>query len=166
MNEQNNKTNKLTDKAFSRFALTSLISILVCIICLSATTYAWFTGSVQSPGNTIKTASECLLVVTVKEEGSDTVVSTVYCDEPVTVEGMSGRYAVTLSLPANSASGYLTISAGGRKYYSECLKRNAEAEQTLTFYLNVSEAQDVTFTVRWGIHSGDPDVLLGGELSI
>jgi len=166
LNEQNNKTNKLTDKAFSRFALTSLISILVCIICLSATTYAWFTGSAQSGSNTVKASSECLLAVTVTEDSSDVVVATVYSGSPKEVDAMQGRFAITLTLPKDSASGYLIITSGERKYYSECLKRNAEAEQTLTFYLNVSEAQDVTFTVRWGIHSGDPDVLLGGELSI
>ncbi len=62
--EQQNKE-KLSDKAFARLALTSIISILICISCLSATTYAWFTGSVQVDSNTLKAADECLLSVSV-----------------------------------------------------------------------------------------------------
>ena len=53
MEKQNNKTDKLTDKAFSRLVITSVIGILVCIACLCSTTFAWFTGATESNTNTV-----------------------------------------------------------------------------------------------------------------
>ena len=163
MEKQNNE--KLSDKAFARLALTSILGILVCIICLCSTTYAWFTGGVQVDNNTLKAADACLLSVSVYKDGAEEALATVNTENPVTLENMQGKYTVTLTLPKESASGYLIITAGDQNYYSNYLQRNDENDQTLTFTLNVATAQTVTFTARWGIYSGTCHVQ-NGELNI
>lgn len=161
MKKQNNE--KLSDKAFARLALTSILGILVCIICLCSTTYAWFTGSVQVDNNTFKAADACLLSVSVYKDGTE--VAIIDTDNSATLE-CEGMYTVTLTLPKESASGYLVLTVDGQEYYSDYLQRNDDTDQTLTFTLNVKAAKNVTFTARWGIYSGDCHVKNGETLTI
>jgi len=162
MEQQN--TEKLSDKAFARLALTSILGILVCIICLCSTTYAWFTGSVQVDSNTLKAADECLLSVSVYKDGTEEAI--INTENPITLECEEGTYTVTLTLPKESASGYLVLTVDGQEYYSDYLQRNDNTDQTLTFTLNVKAAKTVTFTARWGIYSGDCHVKNGETLTI
>ena len=134
MKKQNNE--KLSDKAFARLALTSILGILVCIICLCSTTYAWFTGSVQVDNNTFKAADECLLSVSVYKDGAEEALATVNTENPVTLE-CDGTFSVTLTLPKESASGYLVVTLDGQEYYSDYLQRNDDTDGALTFTLNV-----------------------------
>ena len=135
MEQQNNE--KLSDKAFARIALTPILGILVCIICLCSTTYAWFTGSVQVDNNTFKAADACLLSVSVYKDGTE--VAIIDTDNSATLE-CEGMYTVTLTLPKESASGYLVLTVDGQEYYSDYLQRNDNTDQTLTFTLNVATA--------------------------
>ena len=160
--EQQNKE-KLSDKAFARLTLTSILGILVCIICLSATTYAWFTGSVQVKGGNFKAADACLLSVSVYKDGAEEAI--IDTQTPITFE-CEGTYTVTLTLLKESASGYLVLTVDGQEYYSDYLQGNNENDQTLTFTLNVTTAQSVSFTARWGIYSGDCHVKNGETLTI
>ncbi len=154
MEEQNKVTESLSDKAFSRLLLTSVLGIVICIACLCASTFAWFSDSAPSKGNEIKMAENCLLSVTVSLN-----------DVPLTgiengVELTAGEtYRVVLSLPANTASGYCLITAGGRTYYTDYILRHSNAEpQTVSFTLTVKETQTVKFTSRWGIYAAESDV--------
>ena len=160
MEQQNNE--KLSDKAFARIALTSILGILVCIICLCSTTYAWFTGSVQVDNNTFKAADACLLSVSVYKDGTEKAI--IDTENATTLE-CEGTYTVTLTLPKESASGYLVLTVDGQEYYSDYLQRN-ENDQTMTFTLNVNAAKTVNFTARWGIYSGDCHVKNGETLTI
>lgn len=161
MEQQNTK--KLSDKAFARLALTSILGILVCIVCLSTTTYAWFTGSVPSENNKIQTADACLISATVYKGGAEE--ATIDTQNPITLQ-CEGTYTVTLTLPRESASGYLVLSVDGADYYTDYLQRNDSADQSLTFTLNVPRAKSITFTARWGIFSGECHVDNGGSLTI
>ena len=162
MEEQNKTTEKLTDKAFSRLVLMSVLAILFCIICLCSTTYAWFTDSVPSSGNQIKSAESCNLSVTITHNGNELT------EIENGVELVAGEvYTVTLSLPSGSASGYCLIEAGGNTYYSEYIARHTEeTPKTVSFTVKVEETQTVTFTKRWGIYSDEGDVMHDGVLLI
>lgn len=161
MEKQN--TEKLSDKAFARLVATSVIGILVCLICLCGTTFAWFTGSISSGNNEIKTA-ECKLTVSVYKDGAEKAI--IDTENAATLECEEGTYAVTLTLPKESASGYLVLTVGGQEYYSDYLQGNNENDGALTFTLNVEAANSVTFTARWGIYSGECHVSNGETLTI
>ena len=160
MEEQKKTTEKLSDKAFSRLLWTSVLAILLCIVCLCSSTFAWFIKSVPSVGNAIKTGT-CSLTVTLYKDGVEEALT----DGAVLLE-KDATYTVTLTLPAESASGYALITAGGVKYYTEHLLGNAPAEQTLSFTLTVEETQSVTLESRWGIYSGVPAVEASGALHL
>ena len=160
--EQQNRE-KLSDKAFARLAITSILGILVCIICLCSTTYAWFSGSVQVDSNTLKGAGECLLSVSVYKDGTEKAI--IDTNHSATLE-CDGTYSVTLTLPNESASGYLVLTVDDQEYYSDYLQGNDNTDQTLTFTLNVKAAKTVTFTARWGIYSGECHVKNGETLTI
>ncbi len=166
MNEQNNAKQKLTDKAFSRLMWTSVIAILVCIACLCSGTYAWFAEDLSSASNEIKVAEECSLVVTASDDTQ--TLLTVDCKEEKTLTLEKGvTYTVVLSLPADSASGYLLVRVGSMVYHTDFIERHAdEGAHTMTFYLVLAETAEVVFAPRWGIYSGACDVKNGETLTV
>jgi hypothetical protein len=164
LEKQNNTTEKLTDKAFSRLLITSVVAILAGVVCLCSTTFAWFTDSVPSSNNQINTAADCLLSVVVTKDGVE--IATV--DNEADVELEKGvEYLVTLSLPADTASGYCLIETGDATYRSEYILRHEDdVAHTLQFTFKVDSAQTVKLVTRWGIFNDDPDVADGKTLLI
>lgn len=156
MEKQNKTTEKLTDKAFLRLIVTSVLGIFICIVCLCSSTFAWFVDSAPSEGNEIKISDELLLTVTLTQNG----VELTGLDTGVELEA-GLEYVVTMKLDAGSSSGYCLIEANGVEYYSDYIARNDDQEQTVSFVLKVDQAQTVVFTNRWGIYSGESDVVDG-----
>ena len=113
--------------------------------------------------NTFKAADACLLSVSVYKDGAEKAI--IDTENATTLE-CEGTYTVTLTLPKESASGYLVLTVDGQEYYSDYLQRNDNTDQTLTFTLNVKAAKTVTFTARWGIYSGECHVKNGETLTI
>lgn len=169
MNEQNKPQATITDKAFSRLAITSIAAILFCIICLCSTTYAWFAQDVQSAENQIKAAEECLLTVSLAEQGvtRESELPVADCSQAQTYALTKGTYTVLLSLPANSASGYLVVKLGNTSYYTDFIERHTDAEpHTMEFSLVLAEDAELVFVPRWGIYSGTCNVSAGGTLTL
>lgn len=161
MGQQNTK--KLSDRSFVRLALTLIIGVLFCIICLSATTYAWFAVSIKGDNNKIQTSDVCLISVSIYKDGTEE--ATVDTQNPITIQ-CEGTYVVSLTLPKESASGYLVLTVGEDKYYSDYIQRNENNDQTLTFTLNVKTSTSVTFTARWGIYSNETGIKNDETLTI
>ena len=163
MEQQNKSTGKLTDKAFSRLAFISFFAIFICIVCLCSTTFAWFTDSSESKSNEINIATDCLITVSVASSDG-TLLDGIEDGAELSADE---EYTVTVSLPANTASGYCIIHVGDNSYYSEYIVRHEDPEaHTVTFTLKVGTAQTVTFESHWGIYARESDVLNGGELLI
>ena len=159
--KQNNAEKLSSDKAFFRMITTSAISVIICLICLCSTSWAWFSGGIESSQNEIKTG-QCLLEVTVEKEG----VALSEIETGVALE-MGTEYKVTLALPKGSASGYCLMQANGKDYYSKAILRHEEEQaKTLSFTVKVKENTTVKFIARWGIYSGEVDVANGGILEI
>lgn len=72
-------------------------------------------------------------------------------------------YTVTLTQPKNSGSGYCVIYANGNTYRSDYIVRHEnEQEEILSFTLTAAEQiEQVSFAVRWGIYTGESDVVDG-----
>lgn len=158
------KNEKLTEQAFSSGIITSVLSIVLCIAALCSTSWAWFTGSTESGNNEITTAQSFTLEL-ILEDGTSQRVDIIN-DKATLVAGQT--YTVTISLPKDSASGYLVMTdKKGTSYRSEYIMRheNATAE-TVTFYLTVDETQDVSFMKHWGIYTDAPSVENGETLEI
>lgn len=168
------KTEKLTDKAFSRLALTAVLSILLCIVFLCSSTYAWYSATLNGSENSIKTAGECLLQISVANGGSDVPL----VDGQATLE-KGVTYTVTLTMPKDSPSGYCVVNTASGTYRTDYLARHTDdTPVTLSFTLTLAQQLDeggaditpdtltVTFKTHWGIYSGEFDVTAGGALAI
>lgn len=174
MEQQNHTTEKLTDKAFSRMLVTSIAAILFFIVCLCSTTYAWFEQSVPNENNEIKAAERCDLTATVTittADGTETLVTADCSASAVLPNLAAGTYTVTLTLPKDSASGYLVIATTPvQRYYSDFIESHTkDTPHTMTFTLVIADDMaplTLTLTPRWGIYSGTPDVKDGGTLTI
>lgn len=165
-----NKNEKLTDKVFMRLVLFSFVIMLVCLTCLCSVTWAWFADTTLSQSNSISTSRAFELSVQATDsEDPNTVIVSIFGNQDdltVTLEA-NKKYLVTLSLPAESSSGYLVITGGEKKYYSPTLIRHSEEEPTtVKFTVVSSEGGSFTFGTSWGIYSGDPSVSDGGELEL
>ena len=158
------KNEKLTEQAFSSGIITSVLSIVLCIAALCSTSWAWFTGSTESGNNEITTAQSFTLEL-ILEDGTSQRVDIVN-DKATLVAGQT--YTVTISLPKDSASGYLVMTdKKGTSYRSEYIMRHEnDTAETVTFYLTVDENQDVSFIKHWGIYTDAPSVENGETLEI
>ena len=157
MEKQDKSTDKLTDKAFSRLLVTSVVGILLCIVCLCSVTWAWFSADIKSPENKIETGKGLMTVTVTKE------TETFNVEEELTLD--AGEYTVTLSLPANSGSGYCVIVANGKEYLSPYIHKD-DAPKSIQFTLKLNEQTKVTVKTHWGIYSKTADVAVDGVLEI
>ena len=159
------KNEKLSDKVFMKTITFSFIIMFICLAFLCSVTWAWFSDSTSSSANTIKTSPSFALTVTAVS-GDETVL-TVGPAEEVTATLEAGTYEVTLSLPCESSSGYLSINQGMDEYFTSALVHHENAEpETMSFTLVVNETTDLIFVTRWGIRSAEPSVTEGGILTI
>ena len=132
----------------------------MCIVSLCASTWAWFTTTVPSNNNVIKSA-QCLLTVSVADGGE--VVTLDEHGNATLTENVD--YEVTLTLPKNSSSGYVIIKTSQNSYYTVGLisHKNDEPE-IVKFTVKTNTTMQVGFIIHWGIYSGEADVENNGTL--
>ena len=129
MNKRRNK--KITQKAFRRMAFSSALGILACIICLAGMTWAWFTDSVTSSGNTI-TSSYSAYSVKVSPASERGLLRSVFArrtqDEEVeydhtgTFELPQGsEYSIVLAADGTASKGYYRVKIGDDTYFTDTM---------------------------------------------
>ena len=175
MEEQ--KTQKITDKAFTRFVATSVFGILVCIACLCSSTFAWFTTTLDSGSNTITSGifDHEITVEITGVDGGETITVTADGEVQSCTLDRGKSYVVTLDpTAATTVKGYCVISIDGREYHTDTYGAVSEGDlKRLTFTLTLPDGDGtatVTFKPHWGIaavkhiHGGDtitPNATLG-----
>ena len=164
MEQQQNKPDKLTDKAFSRLMLTSVLSILICITCLCSATWAWFSADSSADGNTVN-SGVFDLEISVTDAGSKTVTlaknaigQTTYTFET------AGVYIITLNVTEDTTvtKGFCTMNVGNNVHYTASIY----AEETpFTFTVDAkADGMTVTFSPAWGIPAAEELVQMGETL--
>lgn len=131
MNKRRNK--KITQKAFRRMAFSSALGILACIICLAGMTWAWFTDSVTSSGNTImsscsnalvsiSSSSESGLLRSVSARGSR--YEEVEHDSTGTFELPQGsKHNIVLVADGTASKGYYMVKIGDGIYFTDTMNK-------------------------------------------
>ena len=146
MHESNKTKDKSIEKAFKQNILISVVGIILCMILLSSTTWAWFTASISSDDNTIKSAY-CNVTVGAERDG-------------VSVESSDGvyqllggvRYDFRISADGTADSAYCIFRINGKDYYTAQIP-TAEPDNYMTFSLQFTTATDVEVITRWGTSS-------------
>ena len=170
MEEQ--KAQKITDKAFVRFVATSVFGILVCIACLCSSTFAWFTTTQDSSSNIITSSSfdHEITVEIVGASGGETVdLTDGKLQRCILDRGES--YTVTLTpTDTTTTKGYCVITIDGAEYHTDTYGAVSKGSlESLTFTLTLPAGDGpatVTFKAHWGIaaekHVWDGDTFTPG----
>ena len=169
MEELNKKTEKLTDKAFSRFLVTSVIGILVCIACLCSSTFAWFSSNNKSVSNTLATGKFDIAQPIATCEGTDGMLEFAFTeiDGIWSCELPAGTYTIVLtSLEGSNVKGHCVVTVGdGAPQNTDAIisaeiaaRDGMEQSDPFTFTLTLDEAATVTIQSRWGMVAA-PDIM-------
>ena len=169
MEELNKKTQKLTDKAFSRFVITSVIGILVCIGCLCSSTFAWFSANKQSASNTVVTGQFDIAQPIAVCEGVDGDVEFAFTelDGVWSCELPAGTYTVVLtSLEGSNVKGHCVVTVGdGAPMNTDAIisaeiaeRDGMEQTDPFTFTITLGESATITLQPRWGMVAV-PDIM-------
>lgn len=150
----------VTDRAFMRSIITSFFAIVMCIIMLGASTYAWFSTSIESSG----TITSSVYVLSISIDGADEVLHpTDRIDGNYVYTFMENTtYTVTATpvVETTAKTGYLKLKIGDKLFVSEQIDR----EQSISFTLSYTEQTEVIFIEGWGTSSilpEDRDILDG-----
>ena len=161
MNKRRNK--KITQKAFRRMAFSSALGILACIICLAGMTWAWFTDSVTSSGNTI-TSSHFDVIVTVKDS-RDGEISDESGNFLNYILGAGDSYTVTITAENNAWEGHCIVSVGDAHYNTGTMGKNATSEICFTVdCVNADSSTIMIITPIWSasVERNLPDTITIG----
>lgn len=150
---------KVTEKVFGRVLISSLCSILLCMTCLVSATWAWYSVSLENPGNEINIGAPA---VAVKVNNLDFASGT---------ELESGTYQVTITHAGeadyfeNKSTLYVTLTLGSTNTVCQL---NAENAYQQAFVLEIGAGKQCGFAweATWFAPGGNTESLNGGTLTI
>ena len=142
------------DKAFIRSIAISFFAIIVCVVLLSASTFAWFTTTVESENNI--TSSVYKLDIGVKysiTDGTEVVNPLTDADGNLSYLLEGGKvYTVTITALTDNVTGktgYIKMVYGENTLYSEQIDRG----ETISFTVEYSANTRITIIECWGMSS-------------
>jgi len=163
------KNKERSQKLFSPSMLMSIFSILMCLVFLCSMTYAWFTATVSSGENVIKSGFFAL-EIDVLDENGDVVPVVDNTDGTHTCTFTNaGTYTVTLKMTGDTTAskGYceLSISSVAENMQTEPISKDPDiGVEEFTFKIVAEANTVVVFEPKWGI-SASPDISNGGILA-
>ena len=171
MSKRRNK--KITQKAFRRMAFSSALGILACIICLAGMTWAWFTDSVTSSGNTI-TSSYSAYSVKVSPASERGLLRSVFArrtqDEEVeydhtgTFELPQGsEYSIVLAADGTASKGYYRVKIGDDTYFTDTMNKGDAISFTVDCTGN---GTDMEITPYWMDNPGKGNLFEGMRIDM
>ena len=156
----------VTDRAFMRSIITSFFAIVMCIIMLGASTYAWFTKSIEAT-STITSAVYVLSITAQGDENNDTVSEPIYHTEQIDGNNVyTFKAGVTYTITATiidekttAKTGYIKLVVGDKTFVSQQIDRSTTdaASDPLSFTLKYDEETKVTIIEGWGMSSVLPE---------
>ena len=142
------------DKAFIRSIAISFFAIIVCVVLLSASTFAWFTTTVESENNI--TSSVYKLDIGVEysiTDGTEVVNPLTDAEGNLSYLLEGGKvYTVTITAEAENVTGktgYIKMVYGENTLYSEQIDRG----ETISFTVEYSANTRITIIECWGMSS-------------
>ena len=144
---------KITEKVFMQCLVMSVACILICIISLCSITYAWFTGSVASGNNMLKSGSFDL-TLEVKKDGTDPVGLARESNGIWKGNFGEGTYTVKLTVTgestANGRCSIIKVNGKDLETQINTVAMNSDNKE-LEFNLIVKKEAVIEFNPRWGI---------------
>lgn len=141
------------DSMMLKKLFSTVTVVLVCLAAISFSAYAFFSYSVTSGANTIKSSSFSASVSI--QKGDDLItqgnIHSFFFDLP-------GQYTVTIAAnDETTGTGYCVVTVNGVQYYTQQLGKDLNApggqRAEISFGLDVQAATTVSFDTRWGTTS-------------
>ena len=104
------KNQKVTEKAMMRVLVSTICSILLCVTCLVSTTWAWYTVSLTSENNVIKTGTWSPEILADSQPSTQTTEETSQPVEDTTAATESTEVTEQATTEANEATTEVTES--------------------------------------------------------
>lgn len=154
-------------------AFSSALGILACIICLAGMTWAWFTDSVTSSGNTI-TSSYSAYSVKVSPASERGLLRSVFArrtqDEEVeydhtgTFELPQGsEYSIVLAADGTASKGYYRVKIGDDTYFTDTMNKGDAISFTVDCTGN---GTDMEITPYWMDNPGKGNLFEGMRIDM
>ncbi len=129
----------------------SLVGMGICAICLCGASWAWFSASVGSGVQTIKSANYQLETV-VETKGKDGETTVEKKENGVYKILKNTEYTVTLKAAGTeNASGYCKVKIGDKEQLTEQIA----AGGTFTFKVKLPTDEDMLLETCWGTSAAD-----------
>ena len=146
MKDNINEGEKMTEKMFMRSIYVSLLSIGLCIAVLCSVTWAWFSDSVSSATNTIKTGN-CTVEINVSDQFGNRIDPVDGTDEKYTLS--SGSYLITVTSSGSVNTSYCKLNIANNDYYTQQIS-TSEPDNAISFTLIFEEDTVLEIYRRWG----------------
>lgn len=159
------KVKKMNNRQENRkiSVLASLHSFIICVMVLASFCFAWFTETVQIPGDTIQAA---IYGITAEVSGNGTVSSGDFSSfhgeesqEYLTFEVENGQvYDIRLRAMEGSSAGngYCIVSAGDDVqydvYYTSPIGNGADTEVAFRILFRGTGSSKIAFIPYWGVY--------------
>ena len=156
------KNQKISDKSFSQLILASVLGILLCTVCLGGLTWAWFSDSVTSNTETLRSATYEIQAEVKK--GTESVDM----DETTKTYPLTAgeTYTVKLKATGNASTGYCKVTLNDKDYYTTQIAPGHDV--TFTIVCPESIAAEVSFSSQWMTYAGYSETatnLIGQEIT-
>lgn len=137
---------KISDKAMLIRAAVTVVIMVVCLAAMSITAYAYFSCSVTSGSNIIKSANFDATISAVDENNVPLEVTADGNIRKITLE--PGTYTVTVSKTDSSTAqtGFCIVTIGSTEYHTQQLG-------SVSFTITVATETEVSFLCHWGTSS-------------
>lgn len=149
------KHGKVREKVMLARISVAISLILIYLASMSFTAYAYFAYSVSSNTNVIQSA-EFVTTISVADQ-SNTAVEVIEMDENQSrvVLAKDVTYSVTIKSTGTSRTGFYVMNIEGSPaiFHTQQIGKPAAdnvIDESMTFYLKLSETTAVTFTSQWG----------------
>ncbi len=154
---------KIREKVMLTRVAMSVAVIVMCLFAMGVTAYAYFTHTITSDYNIIKTANfkTAIEVFIEDSEGKEEVKLITSNNKTFTTDDLKvGKFYTVKIKPAGSAkTGFVVIKAeGGEKTYHTCQLGVDESvlggkTPDITFEIMITDETQLTFTAHWGTSS-------------
>jgi predicted ribosomally synthesized peptide with SipW-like signal peptide len=140
-----------------RLFLISIFTILISMAMLISATFAWFTSTVSTNANAVKSATYNI-TATITKEDSTSINPTIENNVTSITFPSTGTYNVTVTPNGNANNGYCIVNFKNTDYYTENLTSGS-----FTFTVNATENEVLTITPSWGTYSSNITSILNDE---
>ena len=140
-----------------RVFLISIFTILISMAMLISATFAWFTSTVSTNANAVKSATYNITAAITKED-STSINPTTENNVTSIAFPSTGTYNVTVTPSGNANNGYCIVNFKNTDYYTENLTSGS-----FTFAVSATENDVLTITSNWGTYSSDITNILNND---